>query len=327
MALGIAEIWNLIIMEPIINSLIVLYSVLIHSFGLAIIGLTIVIRGVMYPLTVKQLHATKAMQTLQPKLSELQKKYAKDKQKLAQEQMKMYKESGVSPAGCLLPMLIQLPIWIALYWSIIKVLAVVPEDFLGLSKYLYSWPVVYSMLPLGDQFLGLNLAEGGNFGNLVMAILVGGTMWVQQKMVMAPSADPRQRSQSQMMLWMMPLLFAFLTYSFPGGLALYWVTSNVITIVMQYFITGWGGLVSDVTAKQTARDKKYKKRITQVEQSFSEYTDISADIVAPDSTEEEGLGYEESRGESQDRGGGDPTRLRSIKRKPRRGRGHRPKRR
>ena len=302
-----------------------LYSVLLQNFGLAIIGLTIVIRGLMYPLTTKQLHATKAMQALQPKLSELQKKYAKDKQKLAQEQMKMYKESGVSPAGCLLPMLVQLPVWIALYWSIIRVLAVVPEDFLGLSKYLYSWPVVYSMLPLGSNFLWLNLAVPDSW--LVLPILVGGTMWVQQKMVMAPSADPKQRSQSQMMLWMMPILFAFLTLQFPSGLALYWVTSNVISIVMQYFITGWGGLVSATAARQTSRDKGYKQRIAQVEQDSPDSADIGADIVDSGATEEEGLSYEEPSGERQDYGGGYPARLRVTKRKPKRGRGHRPKRR
>jgi YidC/Oxa1 family membrane protein insertase len=303
----------------------VLYSVLLQNFGLAIIGLTIVIRGLMYPLTTKQLHATKTMQALQPKLSELQKKHAKDKQKLAQEQMRLYKESGVSPAGCLLPMLIQLPIWIALYWSIIRVLAVVPEDFLGLSKYLYSWPVVYSMLPLGSGFLWLDLAVPDSW--LVLPILVGGTMWVQQKMVMAPSVDPRQRSQNQMMLWMMPILFAFLTLQFPSGLALYWVTSNIISIVMQYFITGWGGLVSATTARQTSRDKGYKKRIAQVEQDPLESTDSGADIVDSGSTDEEGLSYEELGGERQDYRGGSPARLRAAKRKPRRGRGHRPKRR
>ncbi len=327
--MGIGDIWNLIIMQPIINSLIVLYSVLFSSFGLAIIAFTIIIRGLMYPLTVKQLHATKAMQDLQPKMSELQKKYAKDKQKLAQEQMKMYKESGVSPAGCLLPMLVQLPIWIALYWSIIRVLAVVPEDFLGLSKYLYSWPVVYSMLPLGSNFLWLDLAIPDTW--LVLPILVGGTMWVQQKMIMAPGADPRQQAQSRMMLWMMPMLFAFLTMQFPSGLALYWVASNVVSIVMQYYITGWGGLAPASAARQTARDKGYKTRIAQVEQASSEYidtgSDIGADIVDAGATEEEGVSYEESGGERQDYGGGDPTRLRAIRRKPRRGRGHRPKRR
>jgi len=321
----IGQAWNLIILEPIINVLIVLSHYLFSSFGLAIIALTIVVNGCMYPLTLKQLRASKAMQALQPKLAELQKKYAKDKEKLAKEQMKMYKESGVSPAGCIVPMLIQMPIWIALYQSIIRLLAVTPEDFLGLSQYLYSWPVVYSALPLGNKFLWLNLATPDPW--LLLPILVGGTMWVQQKMIMSTTADPKQQAQSRMMLWMMPLMFAFITLSFPSGLALFWVTSSAIRIVIQYFVTGWGGLVKVTAPKQAGRDKKYKKRIAQVEEKPSEDADTGADIVEPSSGQEEGLGYGESGDKRQDRGRGDSARLRGIRRQPGRSRSHRSKRR
>ena len=238
--MDIGEIWSLIILQPVINGLIVLSHYLFSNFGLAIIALTIVVNVLMYPLTMKQINAMKAMQTLQPKIAELQKKYAKDKQKLAQEQMKMYRESGMSPAGCMVPMLVQMPIWIALYWSIMKVLAVTPEDFLGLSQYLYSWPIVFSTLPLGSKFLWLNLAIPDNL--LLLPILVGGSMWVQQKMVMSPSADPAQQAQGRMMLWMMPIMFAFLSLQFPSGLALYWVVTNIISVIIQYRIAGWGGL-------------------------------------------------------------------------------------
>jgi len=319
--LGIGEIWNLIILQPVLNSLIVLCSFLFSNFGLAIIALTIVVNVLMYPLTMKQLRATKAMQALQPKLAELKQKYAKDKNKLAKEQMRLYKESGVSPAGCLLPMLVQLPIWIALFQSIIRVLAVTPEDFLGLSQYLYSWPVVYSMVPLGSKFLWLDLATPDKW--LLLPILVGGTMWLQQKMTMTPTTDPKQQAQGRMMLWMMPLMFVFLTMQFPSGLALFWVTSSVIRIGLQYFTTGWGGLVKVVAKKPVIRDKGYKRRIAEVEEAPSG----GADIVEPSFAQEEGLGYEKPGDERQDRGRGYPTRLRAIRRQPRRGRGHRHKRR
>jgi len=315
---GIGEIWNLIAMEPMINTLIVLTRYLFNNFGVAIIVVTIIVNAAMLPLTLKQVRASKAMQALQPKLAELQKKYAKDKQRLAQEQMKMYKESGVSPAGCLLPLVVQMPVWIALYQSIMHVLAVIPENLLGLSKYLYSWPVVYSTLPLENQFLWLNLATG----DMLLAILVGGTMWVQQKMVMTPGADPKQQQQASMMLWLMPMMFAFLTLSFPSGLALFWVTSNVVRIGIQYSATGWGALVKSAPKKQDERDKKYKQRISEVEK-----VPQGGDIVAPTVTQEEGLSHEEPGSERQDRGGGYPKSIRAIKRKPRRGRGHRPKRR
>jgi len=310
-------------MQPMINILIVLSHYLFSSFGLAIIALTIVVNAVLYPLTQKQLRASKAMQDLQPKLAELQKKYAKDKQKLAQEQMRLYKESGMSPAGCMIPMLIQMPVWIALFWSVMKILAVTPEGFLELSQYLYSWPIVYSLLPLGNKFLWLNLAEG----DLFLAILVGASMWVQQKMVTPVTADPKQQSQSRMMLWMMPLMFGFLSLSFPSGLALYWVTSNIIRIVIQYFATGWGALVPATARKPAGRDKKYLKRIAEVEQTSSEDADISADIVEPESRPEEGLSYGEPGGKRQDSRRGYPTGLRTTRRRPRRGGSHRPKRR
>ena len=339
------ELWNLIIsltLQPMINILIVLSNWLFGSFGRSIIGLTIVARALMYPLTIKQLRATKAMQSLQPKIAELKKKYGKDKDKLAKEQVRLYKESGVSPAGCILPMLVQLPVWIALFWSIMKVLAVTPEQFLGLSQYLYSWSVVYSMVPLGNEFIGLNLAEG----NILIAIVVGGTMWAQQKMVIVPSADPKQKAQSQMMLWTMPLMFGLLSLTFPSGLALYWVVSNVITIVIQYFVTGWGGLAGLIARRPSGkgklagrrpsiidkllalrpaiRDRGYKKRIAEVEEAPPA---AGADIVEVSSAQEEGLGDEEPRDKQQGRGGGYLTRLKAIGRQPRKGKGHRRKRR
>ncbi len=321
--MGIGDIWNLVILSPVINVLVMLCSVLFSNFGLTIIVLTIIIRGLMYPLTIRQLRSTKAMESLQPKLAELKKKYARDKQKLAKEQMQLYKESGVSPMGCLVPMLIQMPIWIALYQSIMMALAVAPESLLNLSRYLYSWPVVYSILPLGSKFLWLNLATPDRL--LLLPILVGATMWVQQKMVMPANPDPKQKSTSNMMLWMMPLLFTFLSLQFPSGLALYWVTSNVISIVIQYFVTGWGGLVKSTAGEPSGRDKTYKKRIAQVEEGPSEDAAVGADIVEPGSTQG-GLGDEKSGDKRQDRGGGYPASLRGIRRQSGRSKGHRPKR-
>ena len=323
--MAIGEIWDLIILSPMINVLIVLSDYLAGSFGLTIIVLTIIIRTCMYPLTQKQLRASKAMQSLQAEVAEIRKKYEKDKQQAAKEQMKLYKESGMNPAGCLIPMLIQFPVWIALYQSIIRVLAVAPEDFLSLSRHLYSaWPQVFSLVPLESKFLWLDLATPDRW--LLLPILVGGTMWVQQKMMMSPTADPKQQAQSQMMLWMMPLMFAFFTLQFPSGLALYWVASNVISIVMQYFITGWGGLVSSPAGKKVPSDRRSIGRIAQQKAPLEE-DDISADIVVPSSAQEEGLSYEESGDKRQDSRGSYPPRLRATKRKPRRGGGHRRKRR
>ncbi|MBI4286246.1 MAG: membrane protein insertase YidC [Chloroflexi bacterium] len=246
--------WDIVLIQPTVNILIVFSNALFQNFGLAVIALTLIVNGLIYPFTLKQIHASKAMQELQPKLADLQKKFAKDRQKLAQEQMKLYRESGMSPAGCIIPMLIQMPVWIALYQAIIKLLAVTPEDFLGLARYLYSWPVVYSALPLQNHFLWFDLAAPDRF--MILPVLVGGTMWVQQKMVTPPSMDPRQETQSRMMLWMMPLMFAFFTLQFPSGLALFWVISSIFRIALQYFSSGWGGLLPGRATKEIVKVKK-----------------------------------------------------------------------
>jgi YidC/Oxa1 family membrane protein insertase len=234
------EAWNLIIGNPVLNVLIALSHIFGGSFGLAIIALTVIVRLATWPLNKRQLRSTKALQEMQPKIQELQKKYGKNQQKLQQEMMKLYKEAGVNPLGCLWPMLVQFPIWIALYQAIMRALATTPENLLDLAQRLYSWDIVNQAIPLSSQFLGLDLAGQGN---IILAIIVGGTMWVQQKMTQAPAVDPRQASTSRIMLLMMPLMFGFLCLSFPAGLGLYWAVSNIIGIVTQYFVTGgWGYL-------------------------------------------------------------------------------------
>jgi len=238
--MGFIEVWNLIIGNPVLNVLIALSHILGGIFGLAIIVLTVIVRLISWPLTKRQLNSTKALQDMQPKIQELQKKYGKNQRKLQQEMMKLYKEAGVNPLGCLWPMLVQFPIWIALYQAIMSALATTPESLLGLAQRLYSWDIVNQAIPLGSKFLWLDLGSSGDF---ILAIIVGGTMWVQQKMTQAPAVDPRQESTQRMMTLMMPLMFGFLTLIMPSGLALYWGVSTIIGIITQYFFTGgWGYL-------------------------------------------------------------------------------------
>jgi len=253
---GLINTWNLVLLQPMLNFLILLSNVFFSNFGLAIIALVIIVRLVMLPLTLKQLHSTRAMQALQPKMKELQKKYGKDKVKLQPEISKLYKESGVSPLGCLWPMLIQLPIWIALYRSVLQLAAATPEDLMGLSSKLYSWSAVHHAVPLDPNFLWLNLAQPDSY--FILPVLVAASMYVLQKMSTVPSTDPQQQSMSKMMIWMMPLMFGFLTLMFPSGLALFWVVSNIVGIVTQYFITGWGSLFvrAPARAPQVAKEQR-----------------------------------------------------------------------
>jgi YidC/Oxa1 family membrane protein insertase len=255
-----------ILLQPILNILLVLTHFLFSNFGLGVIALTIVVRLILMPLTVMQLRSSKktteTMNVVKPKLEQLKKKYAKNPQKLQQETMKVYKEAGISPMGCLSsPMLlstvIQLPIYIALYRAIIQALATTPQDFLGLSQNLYSWGVVNHGLPISGHFLWLNLANNGD-PYFVLPVLVGVTQWISQKMMIQPTTDPQQQSMNSMMQIMMPLLMAFMTITFPAGLGLYFLMTSIVMIVTQYFIFGWGGLFAKAPAPESAAKKDAK---------------------------------------------------------------------
>ena len=242
----ISLIWNSIIMKPMINSLALLYDLLGDSFGLSIISFTILIRLIMIPLTIRQTKQMKKMQELQPKLQAIQKKYPKKdvqtKQKMQKETMALYKEAGVNPIGCLGPLIIQMPIWIGLYRAILKTSPSTPEGFVDLSKYFYSWNASISKIPFNSDFIGIDLVDFVQYAptpwQFVLPIIVGASMYLQQKFTMSPNTDPRQQQTQQMMLWMMPIMFAIFTWQFPAGLAVYILFSNLIGILIQYYIGG-----------------------------------------------------------------------------------------
>jgi len=240
LTVGIVDVWNIVLLQPMLNFLIILSNVFFHNFGIAIIVLVIIVRLLMLPVTLRQLHSQRAMSSLQPKLQEIQKKYGSDRVKLQQEMARVYKESGVSPMGCIWPMAIQFPIWIALYQSILKALAATPEELISLSDRLYSSSYIIGAVPLNEKFLWLNLGQPDKY--YVMAVLVAASMWILQKMSTVPTSDPKQQSMNNMLTWIMPLMFGFFTISFPSGLAIFWLVSNIIGIITQYFITGWGTL-------------------------------------------------------------------------------------
>ncbi len=260
----IGQLGTTIILEPMINILVLLYSLLFNNFALAIVGLTILVRLITYPLTHQQLRSMKAMHDLGPKLQALQKKYAKDKERLTQETMKLYKEHGVNPAGGCLPMLIQMPVWIGLYQSIYQVLGQTPEQLVALSQHLYqSIPFLYNIarraIPLNSQFLWWNLAQPDKFP-YILAILVVAIFWLQQKMSTMPSADPQQASTNQTMQIMMPLMFGFFTLQVSSGLAIYWLVSGILGVIQQYLVTGWSGLRPARAGSERGKDERKKKK-------------------------------------------------------------------
>jgi len=228
------ELFHLVLVDPMSNALVFMSRIFFNNFGLAIIALTVVLRGLTWPLTHSQLKSTRAMTTLQPKIQEIQKKY-NDPKRRSEETMKLYREAGVNPLGCLLPMLVQFPIWIALYQSIRFVLGETPESLLSLSQRLYPWSYLQDGVPLEKHFLWLNLAHP----NFVLAVLVGLSMFVQQRVTTPQRAlDPQQQQTQSMMLWMMPLMFGYISLSVPSGLALYWFVSNIEQLGLQYMYMG-----------------------------------------------------------------------------------------
>ena len=227
-----------------INGLVMLYAYLFLNFGIAIVAFTLLVRLALVPLTVKQSRQIKAMGALQPKMKEIQDRYKGDRQRASQETMKLYREQGVNPLGCLGPMFIQFPIWIGLYQAILQTVPSNPESLVGLSRHLYEWlPQVHGVIPIDSDFLWMDLALPDPTP-FVMPVLVGVSMWVMQKMTTMPTADERQASTNRMMLWMMPAMFGFFTLNFPSGLALYWVVSNVVGVAIQGFVTGWDPLIN-----------------------------------------------------------------------------------
>ena len=253
-------IWNAVIIDPMINSLVLLYSIFFNNFGVSILIFTVMMRGVMFPLTVRQSRQMKKMSEIQPKVKELQQRYAKDRQKISAETMKIYKEHGVNPIGCLGPMFLQFPIWIGLYSSILQILPAAPDSVVGLSGHLYSWlPRVHAVIPLDSSFLWLDLAEPDS---LVLPIMVGVSMYLMQKMTVMPSADPRQASTNRMMLCVMPLMFGFFTTTFPSGLAIYWIVSNIVGVIIQGFITGWAPLTSMLSFLRTKQEGEGEQQAT-----------------------------------------------------------------
>src|SRR5687768_8234320 len=231
----LGDLLNFFLITPLIN-LFVLLTTVTGNAGIAVILLTIIIRIVTFPLTVKQMHSTRMMAAMQPRMQEIQKKY-KDPRRRSQEQMKLYREAGINPLGCISSMLLQFPILIALYRTFVLAVGEAPEALLELSGRLYDIPYLRTGLPLPADFLWLHLGRPDPF---ILPLLVAMTTYLLQKMSTMPAMDERARAQAQMMNFLMPLIFGYITITLPSGLGLYYVLSNIIGIAMQYIYVGGG---------------------------------------------------------------------------------------
>ncbi len=245
--------WDTFIVIPMTNLLLLIYDLIGQNFGIAIILFTILIRAITWPLTAQQLKGTQGMQELQQDKEWLaiQKKYKDDKEKLAQEQMRIYKERGINPFGSCLPTLIQFPVIIGLYQAIIRSLAATPLSLLNLSRSLYPFLNVTEIIPLHSKFLWMDLGRPESveilgFAVPTLAIIVVMTSYIQSKL-MTPPSNPGDQSaaMSNMMSIYMPFLMGYFAMTFASGLALYFITSNVLGVA-QYAMMGranWSNLI------------------------------------------------------------------------------------
>ncbi len=219
-------IFNEILFRPIFNLLIFLYNFIPgQDFGIAIILLTLLIKVVFLPLSLKALRSQKQMQEIQPKLKELQEKHKGDKQAQAQAVMQFYKENNINPLSGCIPLLIQLPILLAVYRVIIN--GFKPET-LDLLYGFISRPEAINTIMLGFLDLSLN--------NPILAIITGGLQFIQMRKTTqkAPSGSGDQAAMmTKQMAYFFPVMIIVIAWNLPAGLVLYWTTSTIFSIFEQ----------------------------------------------------------------------------------------------
>lgn len=211
-----------------------MYSI-IPNYGIAIILITILVRVVTIPLTTKQMKSMERMRRIQPQMKALQEKYADDRQKQSEEVMALYKREGVNPLGGCFPMLLQLPVFIGLFYALRSSIHLRQAPFVG-------W---IDDLSAPDQLFSL---PGLELPVRVLPLIMGGTMFLQQKITPMQTADP---AQARMMMTVMPVMMTVLFYQFASGLVLYWMMSNILAIAHQL----WTGRNMDPPANAAVETK------------------------------------------------------------------------
>src|SRR6266508_6691768 len=219
--------------------------------GLAIILFTILARLVILPLTLKQMQSSRKMQMLQPQIKEIQRKYGKDPQKLQEEQMKLYREYKINPLGGCLPIFLQFPIFIGVYRAVINLTQVSVAEHVGRAMVaglaasginVAHFPQHLGEAQLYGSFLWIpDLGRTDPF--YVLGVLSLVFQLIVQLMAMPRVQDAQQKAMSQSML-VLPLMFAYIGFTFPAGAVLYWVIGSVLSMIQQYIISGWGSLAN-----------------------------------------------------------------------------------
>lgn len=235
--------WQTLVVWPLAKALIYLDGLMRdanipYHWGFAIVAFTVIIRLLMFPLTLSQIRGMQAQKEIQPKIQELQKKYGKDREKITQEQMKLYQEAGVNPLSGCLPLVIQMPILFGLYSALVAIgqsleganFFWIPD--LSFPKYSQGMGWLTEAFQAGDYLLLVSYL-------ILPILLIISQFFMQRWMTPAtPSTgDDSQANMMKQMTYVMTFMFGFFTLQVPAGLTLYWVTSNLLQMGQQWLTT------------------------------------------------------------------------------------------
>jgi YidC/Oxa1 family membrane protein insertase len=232
---SLVNFFFVILYQPLFNCLVLLYNYIPgHDFGIAIIFLTIIIRLILYPISIKAVNSQKGLQDLQPRIQELQKKYKDDKEKQAREILELYKAEKINPFSGLLLALIQIPILIALYqvfWNGLN-----PKELVSLYGFIAN--------PGQINALFLHIIDLSK-PNLIFAVLAGLTQYFQTKMMLPRAGTETEKKKDgpdvsqimqKQMVYFLPAFTVIILISLPSALGLYWTASGLFSIAQQYFV-------------------------------------------------------------------------------------------
>jgi YidC/Oxa1 family membrane protein insertase len=257
-------------LNPLYNAvawlLVHIHSGLTHIVGssaawsLSIVVLTVAMRLVLFPVFVKQIRSQRSMQAVQPKMKELQTKYKNDKEKLNQEMMALWKEAGVNPLSGCLPLFLQIPIFISLFHTLKEIKPISStcnshlvscykgqKGFPQVDVFHAAHAKLFGIVPISASFKTSSAilhALGGSVGStralcLILTIIMGATTFITQRQLMArngPAADSQQAQTQKIMLYVFPVFFLAYGFFFPVGVLLYWLTTNIWSMVQQYVV-------------------------------------------------------------------------------------------
>lgn len=242
----LVSFFNIFLYKPLFNLLVLFYQYLPgNDFGVAIIVLTILIRVIFYPLNLKAIRSQKLLQELQPKIQEIQKKYKADKEKLTKATLELYQKSKVNPLSGCLPILIQFPLLIALFWVFQRGLQA--EEMANLYSFVPNpgqiVPTFLGIINLSQSCV-LKISETQNvllWQNAILVALTGIFQFIQTKM-MTPKTQPKKdkadfsTTMQKQMLYFFPVFTVLILWGLPSAIALYWLTTSLFSIFQQYLI-------------------------------------------------------------------------------------------